>query len=189
VDLTSYADLAVRLVNTAVGAGSEADQLGRIDAFRAFVADYPHLRGPSTHDDLSALRMLRTELAAIFVAAAERDHAAVAERLNVLLAAYPVRPTLARHDRSRWHLHVDESGSVADRYAAGAVSSLAAIVTQFGMNHLGICAIPGCGRVFADLSSSRPGRYCAQHCPGKANVTALGNRRRAGAGYSATAAG
>ena len=59
MDLTSYAELAVRLVNTAAGVGGETDQLGTTGAFRAFVADYPHLRGPWTHHDLDALRMLR----------------------------------------------------------------------------------------------------------------------------------
>ena len=117
--------------------------------------------------------MLRTELTAVFAAAAERDHAAAAERLNALLVQYPVRPVLVRHDRSRWHLHLDESGSVADRIAAGSVASLAALAAQFGMSHLGICAIPDCRSAYVDPTPSRPGRYCAKHCASKANVTAL----------------
>jgi predicted RNA-binding Zn ribbon-like protein len=190
VDLTSYAGLAVRLVNTAaVDGGSDADQLGTTDAFRAFVAD-AHLRGPCTHHDLDALRVLRAELAAIFTAAAERDHATAADRLNALLVQYPLRPTLVHHDRSRWHLHLDESGSVADRYGAAAVTGLAMIVSQFGLNHLGVCAIPSCHSVFADASPGRSSRYCADHCATKANVTAFRNARRSATGYSAsTAAG
>jgi predicted RNA-binding Zn ribbon-like protein len=177
VDLTSYAELAVRLVNTAAADGaSDADQLGTTDAFRAFVADDPHLSGPCTHHDLYALRMLRAELSAIFAAAAERDHAAAAERLNALLVQYPARPKLAQHGRSRWHLHLDESGSVADRYGAGAVVALAMIVSQFGLNHLGICAIPTCHSVFVDTRPGRSTRYCADHCANKANVTALRSR-------------
>ena len=191
VDLTSYAGLAVRLVNTAaVNGNSDADQLGTTDAFRAFVADDMHLSGPCTHHDLDALRILRGELTAIFAAAAERDHAAAAERLNALLVQYPARPTLVHHDRSRWHLHLDESGSVADRYGAAAVVGLAMIVSQFGLKHLGICAIPTCHSVFVDASPGRSGRYCAAHCANKANVTALRNHRRPASGYSAsTAAG
>jgi predicted RNA-binding Zn ribbon-like protein len=185
VDLTSYAELAVRLVNTAVGVGNGSDRLGSTDAFRAFVADDPHLRGPLTHHDLDALRMLRDELAAVFGAAAQRDHAAAAERLNALLVQYPVRPVLVRHDRSRWHLHLDESGSVADRYAVAAISGLAAVMAQFGPNHLGICAIPDCQSAFVDASSSRAGRHCVKHSADKANVTALRGRRRSAAGYPA----
>jgi predicted RNA-binding Zn ribbon-like protein len=185
VDLTSYAELAVRLVNSAAGVDSEADQLGTTDAFGAFVAGFPHLRGQWTHHDLDALRMLRTELTAVFVAAAQRDHTAAAERLNALLVRHPVHPTLVRHDRSRWHLHLDESGSLADRYAAGAIASVATIAAQFGMNHLGICAIPDCRGAFIDASASRSSRYCVKHCASKENVTALRNHRRSAAGYSA----
>ncbi len=178
MDLTSYAELAVRLVNTAAGADSETDQLGTTDAFGAFVADYPHLHGPWTHLDLDALQMLRTELTSVFAAAAKRDHTAAAEKLNALLVLYPIRPVMVRHDRSRWHLHLDESGSVADRFAAGAVSGLAMVTAEFGLNHIGICAIPDCRCVYADPSPSRPGRYCVKHCANKANVTAFRNHRR-----------
>jgi predicted RNA-binding Zn ribbon-like protein len=190
VDLTSYAGLAVRLVNTAAADGSDADQLGSTDAFRAFVAGDAQLSGPCTHHDLDALRVLRAELSAVFTAAAERDHTAAASRLNALLIQYPARPTLVQHDRSRWHLHLDESGSVADRYGAAAVAGLTMIVSQFGMSHLGVCALPQCCSVFVDASSRRSNRYCADHCPSKANVTAFRDHRRSAAGYSAsTAAG
>jgi hypothetical protein len=185
VDLTSYAELAVRLVNSAAGIDSETDQLGTAGAFSAFVADYPHLSGPWTHHDLHALRSLRTELAPVFAAAAQRDHATAAELLNALLVQHPIRPVLVRHDRSRWHLHLDDSGSLADRYAAGAIGGLAAVAAQFGMNHLGICAIPDCRAAFIEASAGRSTRYCPKHCAGKANVTALRNHRRSAVGYSA----
>jgi hypothetical protein len=185
VDLTSYAELAVRLVNSAAGVDSETDQLGTTDAFRAFVGDYPHLRGPWTHHDLDALRMLRTELTGVFAAAAQRDHASAAERLNALLVRYPIRPTLVRHDRLRWHLHLDEGGSLADRYAAGAIASVATIAAEYGMSHLGICKIPDCRSAFIDASAGRPGLYCVKHCASKATVTALRNHRRSANGYPA----
>jgi predicted RNA-binding Zn ribbon-like protein len=185
VDLTSYAELAVRLVNSAAGVDGETDQLGTTDAFRAFVGDYPLLRGPWTHHDLDALRMLRTELAEVFAAAAQRDQATAAERLNALLVQYPIRPTLVRHDRSRWHLHLDESGSLSDRYAAGAIASVAAVAARCGMSHLGICKLPDCRSAFIDASASRGSRYCVEHRPSKATVTALRNHRRSAAGYSA----
>jgi Putative stress-induced transcription regulator len=188
VDLTSYAELAVRLVNTAVGVDDRNDGLAGTDAFGAFVADDPRLRGPWTHHDLDALRILRTELAAIFAAAAQRDHAAAADRINALLVQHPLRPVLVRHDRTRWHVHLDESGSVADRYAAAAIGGLAWVVAQFGPNHLGICAIPDCQSAFVEASPARPGRYCVNHSAGKADVTTLRGLRRPGAGYPASSA-
>lgn len=173
MDLTCYADLAVRLVNTAPELGSEPDWLETADSFSAFAAAHPLLAGPCTHHDLDAMRMLRDELTAIFLAASEHDSAAAAARMNALLVQYPIRPTLVRHGRSRWHLHLDDSGSVADRYAAGAITGLATIVSQFGMTHLGFCAMPGCRNAFADASRGRPSRLCACHDASQANVTAL----------------
>lgn len=190
MDLTCYADLAVRLVNTAANIGSEPDWLGTADSFRVFAEDHD-MAGPCTpitHQDLDALRMLRAELTAIFLAAAERDHAGAAARLNGLLVQYPIRPTLVRHGRSGWHLHLDDSGSVSDRYAAAAITGLATIVSEFGMSHLGICAMPGCGSVFAGASPSRPGRYCADHYAGKPNVTALRNHRSSAGRFPASTA-
>lgn len=185
VDLTSYAELALRLVNSAAGVDNETDQLGTTDAFGAFVGDNPLLRAPWTHQDVHALRMLRTQLTEVFAAAAQRDHATAAERLNALLVQYPIRPVLVRHDRSRWHLHLDESGSLADRYAAAAVVSVATVAARYGMSHVGICAIPDCRSAFIDPSASRVSRYCVKHSPSKANVTALRNHRRSAAGFSA----
>src|SRR5258708_35350568 len=70
VDLTSYAELAVRPVNTATCAGDEPDLLGDPDAFRDFVADRPHLAGQVTRYARHALRLLRPEFSPIFTAAA-----------------------------------------------------------------------------------------------------------------------
>jgi predicted RNA-binding Zn ribbon-like protein len=182
--------LAVRLVNTAADIGSEPDWLGTADALRAFAVEHdvagPYI--PVTHQDLDSLRMLRAELTTIFLAAAERDHPAAAARLNALLVQYPFRPTLVRRGRSGWHLRLDDGGSVSDRYGAGAVTGLAAVVSQFGMTHLGICAMPGCGGAFADASPGRPGHYCADHSASEPNVTALRNRRNSATGFRASTA-
>jgi predicted RNA-binding Zn ribbon-like protein len=191
VDLTCYADLAVRLVNTAADIGSEPDWLDTADSFRAFAAAQPLLAGPCTHHDLEAIRMLRDELTAVFLAAAERDNATAATRINALLVQYPIRPTLVRHGRSRWHLHLDDSGSVADRYAAAAITGLAMIASEFGMSHIGICAVPGCRNAFAGATPGRSSHHCADHSTAKGNVTALPGRPSAvpgSSGYPASTA-
>ncbi len=186
MDFTSYAELAVRLVNTSARADGDPDWLGSPQAFRMFVADRPHLGGPITFHDLDALRLLRAELAAIFGAAAEGDESAASDRLNALLAQHPVHPVLVRHDGPRWHMHLIDSGSVAERYAAAAASGLAAVVAQFGANRLGICAIASCQCAFIDASTNRSRRYCSDHCTTRATVTAF--RARGNSGPS-TAAG
>ncbi len=188
MDYTSYAELAVRLVNTAARADGDQDWLGSPRAFCAFVADRPHLAGPVAFGDLDALRLLRAELAAIFTLAAEGNDAAVADRLNSLLARHPVHPVVARHDGLHWHMHLADSGSVAERYAAGAACGLATVVAQFGANRLGICAIASCQCAFIDASTNRSRRYCSDHCSTRATVTAFRARDGARAGTPPTTA-
>jgi len=190
VDYTSYAELAVRLVNTAIRADDEPDWLGTAEAFRGFVADRPHLAGQVSRHDLDALRLLRAELSGIFTSAAKGSQAAVAQRLNALLIQHPIHPVIVTHDAKRWHLHLSDTGSVADRYAAGAVIGLAALIAQLGVSRLGICAIASCPRVFIDASTNRSRRYCSDHCAAaRTNVTAIADQRRTGnARPAATAA-
>ncbi|GAA3712695.1 hypothetical protein GCM10022224_092850 [Nonomuraea antimicrobica] len=138
MDLTSYAEWAVRLAND--------------------LAPPPELR------------RLRDELAAVFDAAG--DDRAVAERLNALLARYPVHPQLSDHDGSGWHLHLAEDP------AATAVMGLAAVVAELGVDRLGRCREPRCGLAFLDTSSNRSRRYCSSRCASRANVAAFRARRR-----------
>jgi predicted RNA-binding Zn ribbon-like protein len=190
VNLTSYAELAVRLVNTAFQANDDPDPLGAIDAFGTLVNDRPHLSRPATANDLDALRLLRAELSQVFTAAATGRGQEAAARLNALLVRYPIQPELVSHDDQPWHVHLADSGSVADRYAAGAVIGLTLAVSQFGHSRLGICSIASCQRVFIDASPGRSRRYCTEHCASRANVTTI--RAQAalnGTGRARTAAG
>jgi predicted RNA-binding Zn ribbon-like protein len=173
VNLTSYAELAVRLVNTAFRANGDPDPLGASDAFRMLISDHAHLSGALTPADLEAMRALRDELAAVFTAAATgRDHQAI-ERLNALLVRFPIQPVLVGHDDQRWHVHLAEAGSVSDRYAAGAVIGLTLMVSQFGLSRLGICSIAACQQVFIDGSPNRSRRYCPEHSATRTNVTTI----------------
>lgn len=173
MNLTSYAELAVRLVNTAFQANGDPDPLGATDAFRMLIGDHAHLSGAVTPGDLDAMRALRGELAPVFTAAATgRDHDAI-ERLNALLVRFSIQPVLVSHDDQRWHVHLAQSGSVSDRYAAGAVIGLTLMVSQFGLSRLGICSIAACQRVFMDGSPNRSRRYCPEHCATRANVTTI----------------
>ena len=52
MDLNSYAELAVRLVNTAGAGGEDGDRLVNLDGLRALVADREHLNTGVTRNDL-----------------------------------------------------------------------------------------------------------------------------------------
>jgi predicted RNA-binding Zn ribbon-like protein len=173
VNLTSYAELAVRLVNTAVQAPDAADPLSIEEEFRRVVTDLPHLSGAMTPVDLDALRVLRDEFGKVFTAAATGRDRAAADQLNAMLTRCPIQPELVSHDGQGWHVHLSSSGSVADRYAAGAVIGLTLVVSQFGLSRLGTCSIASCQRVFIDASPNRSRRYCTEHGATRANVTTI----------------
>jgi predicted RNA-binding Zn ribbon-like protein len=178
VDLTSYAELAMRLVNTSVAGDGRQDELATVEAYRALMADRAALCARATAADLDALRELRSQLRLIFAACTVGDGDAAAARLNALLARHPIHPEIARHDGGTWHLHHADSGSVADRYAAGAVLGLTMVVTSLGTDRLRHCEAPSCPNVLVDMTPDRSQAYCGDRCAAKANVTALHERRR-----------
>ena len=171
VNLSSYAKLAVRLANTGVQAHGEPDPLGTVAACNGALGDC--LAGPVTRRDLDVLRYVRAELTAIFNAAAAGEDQAAMTRMNALLLQFPVQPELVSHDDKRWHVHLAGHGSVADRFAAGAVIGVALTVSLIGVNRLGVCAIAACPRVFLDASPGKSRRYCSEHAPAKGNVSTL----------------
>jgi len=183
VNLASFADLAVRLVNSGA-CDADADPLRSCEAFREFVAGRPFRAVPVTPHDLDGLRQLRGELGAVFSSAAQGvDHEAI-DRLNALMTVHPVQPVLVQHDGEPWHIHLSESGSLTDRYAAAAVISMALLLSQLGTDRLGICAMAACDRVFIDGSSNKSRRYCAEHSAARTNVTSLPDQRAQMAGRS-----
>jgi predicted RNA-binding Zn ribbon-like protein len=181
VDLTTYAELAVRLVNTAAYSEDNTDRLSSMDGLGALVADRQHLNGGS-RSDLDALRALRSEFRRIFAACAGGNGQEAADRLNALLIQHPVHPQLSGHDGQPWHVHFTESGSVADMYAAGAAMGLAVRVTDLGIERFGVCQASACLGVFIDTSTNRSRRYCSDRCASRANVTAFRARQRGNGG-------
>ena len=173
MDLNSYADLAVRLANSASQGGRGDDGLATLEAYRALVGDRPHLAGKVTPGDLEALRLFRDELRLVFTAAERCDGAQVAERLNALLTRHPIHQQIVSHDGQHWHIHLVESGSTADRHAAGAIAGLAGLITESGTERLGICAAADCERVFIAAHPVAEKRYCSEECKPKASVRTL----------------
>lgn len=178
MDLSSYAELAVRLVNTSSLGHEGGDQLTTLDGLRALVADREHLNHGISRVDLEALRALRTEFRGFFVACSRGDGADAAARLNELLIQYPVHPQLSGHDGQAWHVHYTESGSMSDKYAAGAAMGLAVRLTELGLDRFGLCQAAPCQGVFIDITPDGTGRYCSQRCADLANVTAFRARKR-----------
>jgi predicted RNA-binding Zn ribbon-like protein len=172
VNLSSYADLAVRLANTAVQDAGAPDPLSSTAACMSALGDC--LEGPVTRRDLDVLRHVRAEFQAIFRAAATGDDHRAMARLNALLIQFPIQPEMTSHgDDQRWHVHLASQGSIGDRLAAASIISVALTVSVVGVSRLGTCAIASCGQVFIDASRGKSRRYCAEHAAARGNVSTL----------------
>jgi predicted RNA-binding Zn ribbon-like protein len=178
VDLISYAEYAVRLVNTADPGRRGHDKLASLSALRSFLADQPRLSDQATESDLPRLVELRAELREVFESVERGDTRKAVEQLNRLLVEHPIRPQISDHDDSDWHLHLTEQGGAAERYAAGAVMGLTVLVTSLGIDRLGVCQAPPCRNAFVDTSTNRSRRYCSDRCATRANVAAYRARKR-----------
>ena len=185
MNLASFAELAVRLVNSRA-CDPDTDPLRSCEAFREFVADRPFLAVPVTQYDLDRLKQLRTELGGVFCDVVHGRIPAAVERLNALMMIHPVQPVLVTHDGEPLHMHLAQNGSVTDRYAATSVISVGLLLSQYGAERLRICAIASCDLVFIDGSSNRSRRYCADHSAARSNVAALAYRGDRSADQSGT---
>jgi hypothetical protein len=73
-------------------------------------------------------------------------------------------------------VHLNEGGSVPDRYAARAAMGLAVRIGEQGVDRLGVCAADGCGQVFFDTTASRSRRYCSDRCAAGRHGVAAADR-------------
>lgn len=178
MDLTTYAELAVQLVNTSDPHNPKRERLADLEALREFLRNRPHLRPRVTQQDLYGMRAVRDELRQVFESVAAGNEAQAIEALNALLVQHPIHPQISGHDGQPWHLHLTESGSVTDQYAAQAAMGLAILVTTLGPDRLGICRAAPCREVFLDTSTNRSRRYCSDRCASRTNVAAYRARRR-----------
>ena len=184
MELASYADYAVRLVNSEQP-WRGTDELTSVDAVRALFGSPSRASSLADESDLPRLRAARTRLRGVFEAAAEGDEVRGVDLLNSLMIEYPVSPLVSGHDyldedgRPRWHLHLaDNAPTAAANYTAVACMGLAIHLTGLGADRLGICQAPPCRNAYLDTSTNRSRRYCSDRCATRANVAAYRARKR-----------
>jgi predicted RNA-binding Zn ribbon-like protein len=188
MELASYADRAVHLVNT-FDPYRRRDDLTTVEDARALLSRQGAC-GRLTAADVQELRTLRDRLRTIFDTADAGAQQQAVDVLNGLLEQYPIRPQISGHDGTDWHPHLVEGmPSTAAAYAAKACMGLAVQATELGIDRLGVCQAAPCRDVFIDTSTNRSRRYCSERCATRANVAAYRARRKeaalAGAASSA----
>jgi predicted RNA-binding Zn ribbon-like protein len=179
LDLSAYAEHAVRLVNTEQPARG-VDLLRSPDDVLELITPVRRVPPRVTEGDVARLRSVRARLRTVFAdAAAGREGDAVAT-LNGVLAEFPVHPRVTSHDESPWHLHLaGDAVGAAEGFAALAGMGLAVHLTTFGIERLGLCHAAPCRNVFLDTSANRSRRHCSDRCASRANVALYRARRKA----------
>jgi predicted RNA-binding Zn ribbon-like protein len=194
MELSSFVDLAVRLVNTTgrrrAGARpgpderAPGDRLETVADLRGLLSHEPYWRRIAKDSDLAPLRTLRAELRTVFEDASVGEESAAIRRMNVLLGSIKIAPQLTGHDGEDWHLHFAEGAHRAhEGYASAAVLGVAFYVSENGFDRLGTCQSSPCQNVFVDTSTNRSRRYCSDRCATRANVAAYRDRQRARAAH------
>ncbi|MDH6123344.1 CGNR zinc finger domain-containing protein [Kitasatospora sp. GP82] len=184
MELASYADYAVRLVNSEEP-DRGTDALTSVDAVRALFGSPSRASALADESDLPRLRGVRVRLRGVFESAAEGDQVRAVDLLNSLMVEYPVSPLISGHDdlneagQPRWHLHLaDNAPTAAANFTAVACMGLAIHLTEMGVDRLGICQAAPCRNAYLDTSTNRSRRYCSDRCATRANVAAYRARKR-----------
>jgi predicted RNA-binding Zn ribbon-like protein len=169
VEFDTYIEGAVSLVNEPVASGDDITRL---------LGPRPWLQARVRDEDVRATRRLQGEIAAIVDTVVAGDPDEAVRLLNQALDRHPITAQLAAHDDSGWHLHVGDSHRrVPEVLASEALFGLAVLTAQLGLDRLGRCVAPACGRAFVDTSANRSRRYCSTRCATRVNVAT--HRRKA----------
>jgi predicted RNA-binding Zn ribbon-like protein len=128
-------------------------------------------------DVLGQLEEWTARLRGVFAAVGPGERS---ERINDVLVDGVRLVQLAAHDGLPPHLHFagDESGLV-ERIMAMTAGGLAIFAVEAGAERMGVCARPGCRRVFADTSRNGRRAYCSASC-GNGHAVQRYRERRAG---------
>jgi predicted RNA-binding Zn ribbon-like protein len=184
VELASYSDYAVRLVNSEEPERG-TDTLTSVEAVRDLFGANSQAARRATEADITRFRSVRTRLRAIFTAADSGEATHAVDLLNSLLLEFPVSPQISGHDflddegHPRWHMHLAEHPSNATAgYAATAAMGLAFHLTEYGVERFGLCQAGPCRNAYLDTSTNRSRRYCSDRCATRANVAAYRARKR-----------
>jgi predicted RNA-binding Zn ribbon-like protein len=191
VDFTSHTSavvtVAVRLVN-ALTPGQQRGRPYQPPAGRALPAAVTAALRAGRADvrevspaEAAEFRAVAAAIRGVFEAVAAGRVDGAARLVNEMLASTGARPRLDRHDGEPWHLHFHGAeDSLLTGWAAGCATGLAVVLGSEMRGRLGVCAAPGCDRVYVDTSRNGTRRFCSTSCQNRVKAASFRTARRAG---------
>jgi predicted RNA-binding Zn ribbon-like protein len=174
--VTGYKSHGVGAAAALVNAVTSAEGVATDDALRGVLADHGFFVDAFTAATAAELRPWARALRAVFEA---ETLDTVVDLLNTLLTDVPMHPHLSDHDELGLHLHyAPPEVDLAHRFRATTLMNLSELVCDHGIDRIGVCAAPGCDRVYADDSRGGRRRFCSDACANRTNVAAFRARRR-----------
>lgn len=129
-------------------------------------------------ETLARLRAWTLRLRRVFGAGGPAERA---DRINDLLVEGVRVVRLATHDGLPPHLHfADAESELVQRVKALTAGGLAIFAVEAEAERMGVCARPGCERVYADTSKNGRRAYCTATCGNAHAVQRYRERRVAG---------
>ncbi len=185
-DLIARIEVAAALVNelaTDMAGGRpvpapDGDEALRARAGRALrQAGWPDASPDA--EQARGLRELAGKLRWIFDAIHRGRSDDAAKLLNDLMALCGAAPHLHRDGDGPWHLHFHQPDVGFVRgWTAGCAVGLAYALGSGHGDRLGVCAGPGCERVFVDVSRNGSRRFCSTACQNRVKASQYRARRR-----------
>ncbi|HYY45287.1 MAG TPA: CGNR zinc finger domain-containing protein [Actinomycetota bacterium] len=168
------AEVAADLVNS-LGSHTGNEYLPNAETLRALLATHGFTQVPVSEQDVEEARSLRPRLRRVFEA---RDDDTAIEVINELLTEAAPIPQLTRETDDGWRFEFTVPGESTIRWLiALTATGLAAVMSEFGRDRLGVCSADNCRDVFVDVSRNRSRRYCSATCSTRTNVAAFRARR------------
>lgn len=173
VILDSYVDAGVQVAAALVNEPApDADALARV------LARDPASVAQLKARDVPGFTALARDLRRVFADLAADDVPAAAARLNRLLARHPAHPHLAIEE-GRWRLHHHpQRAPLVPMWTSICAEAIARHVGAGHAARFGVCAAPGCGRVYFDESKNATRRFCSTTCQNRVKAAAFRERRR-----------
>ena len=184
MQLDGYADAgvltAVELVNGLAAAPARGTPMLTSDVLatlaRILAVDPPSI-AQLREGDAPGFVGLAHRLHEVFDDLRAGDVDAAASRLNDLLAEHPAHPHLAK-EAGHWRLHhhpVD--AALVPMWTSICAEGMARIIGAGQGDRLGTCEVPGCDRVFLDVSKNASRRFCSTTCQNRVKAAAFRHRR------------